>query len=219
MSNVHQNETQTFMLALPNNRVLSLGFNYKGHQYRGIHCPCSKIMGGWRTSNRILSMPMFMGDSDCNSKAYTPESIINHLTIHLRTSSFHYGALRYPQILFCDKKLKLRPCQFPVADPTSSPSTAITISELNSTVNLLNISNDNNILSPSKTKISILEHLKESLTCPITLCVIKDPAIASDGLTYKQCAIQRWMLSNPHSSGLKIMRICVKIFPPGHLFR
>ena len=110
MSNVHKNEIKTFMLALPNNRVLSLGFHYQGHQYKGIHCPCSKIMGGWRTSNGISSMPMFMGDSDCNSKAYTPESIINHLKIHSRNSSFHYGALRYLQILFCDKKLKLRPC-------------------------------------------------------------------------------------------------------------
>ena len=156
------------MLALPTNRVLSLGFNYQGHQYRGIHCPCSKIMGGWRTSNGISSMPMFMGDSDCNSKAYTPESIINHLKIHSRNSSFHYGALRYLQILFCDKKLKLRPCQFPVADPTHSPSTAITTatsasshqSELNSTVDLLNISNDNEILSHAKTKITMFEHLK-----------------------------------------------------------
>ena len=200
------------MLALPNNRVLSLGFNYQGHQYRGIHCPCSKIMGGWRTSNEISPMPMFMGDSDCNSKAYTPESIINHLKIHSRNSSFHYGALRYLQILFCDKKLKLRPCQFPVADPTPSPSTAITTatsasshqSEVNSTVNFLDISNDNEMLSPAKTKITILEHLKELLTCPITLCVIEDPVIASDGFTYERCAIQRWMSSNPHSPMTKV---------------
>ena len=61
MSNVQKNEIKTFMLALPNNRVLSLGFSYQGHHHRGIHCPCSEIMGGWRTSNEISSMPMFMG--------------------------------------------------------------------------------------------------------------------------------------------------------------
>ena len=116
MSNVHDKEIKTFMRALPNNIVLSLGFNYQGQNHQGIHCPCSKIMRGWRESNGISSDSMFMGESVCSNKAYSPRSILKHLKGHQKSSSFHYGALRYLQILFCDAKLRLRPCQFPAKD-------------------------------------------------------------------------------------------------------
>ena len=90
MSNVHDKEIKTFMRALPNNIVLSLGFNYQGQNHQGIHCPCSKIMRGWRESNGISSDSMFMGESVCANKAYSPQSILKHLKRHQKSSSFHY---------------------------------------------------------------------------------------------------------------------------------
>ena len=68
--------------------------------------------------------------------------------------------------------------------------------ELNATVDLLCISNGNEVSSTSKIPTSILEQLKETLTCPITLDLIEDPVIASDGFTYERSAIQRWMAEN-----------------------
>ena len=45
MNNTGVPEIQS-MLALPNNRVLSLAFNHVVYFYAGIWCPCSKIMEG-----------------------------------------------------------------------------------------------------------------------------------------------------------------------------
>jgi len=168
-------------------------------------------------------MPMFMGDTDCSNKAYTPESILNHLKGHSKSSSFYYGALRYLQILYYDTKLKLRPCKFPVEDPPSSPSNEITTantpsspqSKLNITANLVNIRNDNEIPSPAKIKISILEQIKQLPTCPITLDDIEDPVINSDSFTYERCTIQRWMCeaqtSNPKSPMTKELLVFTEL--------
>jgi hypothetical protein len=39
----------------------------------------------------------------------------------------------------------------------------------------------------------------EEYLCPITLSLMTDPVIGSDGRTYERSAIQQWLRSNPHS--------------------
>ena len=37
------------------------------------------------------------------------------------------------------------------------------------------------------------DEVPERLTCPLTLELMKQPVIASDGHTYERCAIQQWL--------------------------
>jgi hypothetical protein len=39
----------------------------------------------------------------------------------------------------------------------------------------------------------------EEFLCPITLLVMNDPVIGSDGRSYERAAITQWLRSNPHS--------------------
>jgi hypothetical protein len=39
----------------------------------------------------------------------------------------------------------------------------------------------------------------EEFLCPITLSLMTDPVIGSDGRTYERSAIQQWLRTNPHS--------------------
>lgn len=50
--------------------------------------------------------------------------------------------------------------------------------------------------------ISIFDQIKDLLTCPITLKIIKEHIATSDGFTYEQTAIQKWMCHNPPSSSM-----------------
>lgn len=119
-------EIKTFIRVLPKNRVLSLRFNCHRQDYTCICCPCSKLMSGWYKSNYISTMPMFMGETQCNNKLNDPEWIIIHLTTKSYQSPYHHGSLRYIQILYCNAKIILRPCVSQASSATASNITTIT---------------------------------------------------------------------------------------------
>lgn len=62
----------------------------------------------------------------------------------------------------------------------SSPPT-----DLSNTVTLMNICNNKESSTPGSINISIFEQVKDILTCPITLDIIKDIVITSDSFTCK----------------------------------
>lgn len=59
--------------------------------------------------------------------------------------------------------------------------------------------NDNLIILEENKLKEENKQLTEHFICPITMVVMKDPVICSDGHTYERSAIEKWLSTNNHS--------------------
>ena len=105
-------QLEKYVKCLVNCLPLRLGFLTNHRSYKQCLCPChSMLKYGWRSYYKFC----FTTNEDCVHKPTDPQGLINHLKENANECLYHYAALNFLTLLYCDEDGALRPCVSPEA--------------------------------------------------------------------------------------------------------